>query len=170
MAQYFQSFPKVEYNNQQAVNILTRVKIKDVVKKYQNVFSPLTLQEGERADMIANDYYGDSFYDWLVYLSNDLVDPYYAWPLDSRTLDKVIIDKYGSLPAAQSTILFYQNRNQPDVIISVDSYADQEIPGDWWPVNAYDYEYFLNNVKSEIILIQARYATQIRNELEQKLK
>jgi hypothetical protein len=74
---YFRRFPKINYNNQEVVNILTRVKILDTVKNNATIFLPYTVEEGERPDMVANFYYDDPKYDWLVLLSNQIIDPYY---------------------------------------------------------------------------------------------
>lgn len=109
MGKYFQRMPVVNYEGSLVRNIMTRVKILDSVDKEVTAFYPYTMKEGDRPDTIAYDYYGDAQYDWLVYLSNRIVDPYYELPMNQEDLEDFIIKKYGSLEKAVETILFYRN-------------------------------------------------------------
>lgn len=108
MAQYFDVFPLVTYNDALVRNILVRAKFKDLIKKQNFVFLPYTIPEGERADHVAFKYYEDSSFAWLVYLSNDIIDPASQWPLDQTTLDRFIATKYGSVSVAKETIVKYR--------------------------------------------------------------
>ena len=48
--------------------------------------------------MIADQYYGDSSLDWIVYLTNNITDPQWEWPLPQEVFDDFIRSKYGSIP------------------------------------------------------------------------
>lgn len=108
MAEYFDSFPLISYNDALVRNILVRAKFKDLVKKQNFVFLPYTIAEGERADQVAYKYYDDSSFLWLVYLSNDIIDPTSQWPMDQSTFDRFIVNKYGSTSAAKEKIVKYR--------------------------------------------------------------
>ena len=58
------------------------------------LYYPYTVQEGERAEDIAQFYYGSVDYIWLVYMANNIIDPYHEWPLDPRTFNAYLVDKY----------------------------------------------------------------------------
>ena len=77
------------------------------------MFYPVEIHEGTRPDIIADAYYQDSELDWMVYLSNIVIDPYYDWYLDESDFQKFIIDKYNSIDEAQQRIIFYRN-NWPE--------------------------------------------------------
>jgi hypothetical protein len=59
---------------------------------------------------------------WLVYLSNQIVDPYYGWLMDYNEFAAHIKKKYGSIEAAQQQILWYKNNWEEAEDISVERY------------------------------------------------
>lgn len=110
MSRYFNRFPLVDYNGVPAKNILARVDFTDQTKKdiYSNF--DYVLQEGmSRPDILSFNYYESSQYDWLIYLSNNIVDPYHDYYLSNDDFKNYIIGKYGSADIARSKILYYRN-------------------------------------------------------------
>ena len=79
MDNYFKHFPLVQYGNSVAntvaVNLFAKIAFQKNFQLNYEVFHPYTIKEGDRPDTIAYLYYGDSGYDWLVYFSNNIVDP-----------------------------------------------------------------------------------------------
>lgn len=118
MDNYFKHFPLVAYGNSVAntvsVNLFAKVAFQKSLQERYEVFHPYTIQEGDRADTIAYLYYGDAGYDWLVYYSNNVLDPYYDWYMDHTTFRKFIANKYGSLADAQRKIKFYRSNYLED--------------------------------------------------------
>jgi len=84
MAGYFNFFPSTEYANTIVTNLISKVKFDQSVQKNLAVFYPYTIDQGERPDQIAARYYNDPELDWLIYLANDIMDPYYDWPLSQN--------------------------------------------------------------------------------------
>jgi hypothetical protein len=107
---YFEAFPVINYNDISVKNILLRVKLLESAKSVRSVYHPFTLREGESPQKIAYDYYGSTEYAWLIFLVNNIVDPYYDWPLSTVEFENHIKKKYGSLAAAQEEILYYQKK------------------------------------------------------------
>ena len=104
MGKYFSKFPSVSYNGQLAKNILCRPKILYDKSNSPNVFYDYTLPEEQRADVVANAYYDDPDYAWLIYLANGVVDPYHDYFLSETDFNRFVAKKYGSLNTAQNTI------------------------------------------------------------------
>lgn len=124
MYNYFKKLGTVSYNGDIVNNIITSIRFKDVVEKNNFIFYPYTIEEYERPDLIAEHYYGDSRYTWVVYLSNKIVDPYFEWPLSTNEFRSFIIKKYGSVEAALEKIEFYRNNwYGDDSIISTSAYG-----------------------------------------------
>ena len=92
--EYFNKLPEISYNNVLVRDITRRVNFLKQTIENPYVFLPYTIQEGERAEDIAYHYYGDANYAWLVYLANNIVDPYHEWPMDEETFHNYLIDKY----------------------------------------------------------------------------
>jgi len=66
------------------------------------------IPDGMRPDSLSYNYYDNPDYVWLIALSNQINDPYYDYPLDDYDLNNFIIQKYGSIAAAQQKILYFQ--------------------------------------------------------------
>ncbi|AGS81113.1 baseplate wedge subunit protein [Caulobacter phage Cr30] len=105
---YFEAFQTIDYNNQNARNLLTRVRFLENAKDVISIYHPFTIQDGEDPRKIAYDYYGSTDYVWIIFLANNIIDPYHEWPLDTFEFEEFLKKKYGSLETAQSTILYYQ--------------------------------------------------------------
>ena len=108
MGFYFRPFPRFRYANTAAINLTTKLNISAVAKKSTATYFPYSIKEGERADHLAKHYYEDPTLSWLVYLANDVVDPYYDWPLTANDFKAHMIKKYGTLEDAQEKIAFWK--------------------------------------------------------------
>lgn len=189
-ASYFGNFPQTTFNGIKIPNILTRVKFIESLKLNSTIFYPYVIEEGETADSIATWYYGSPVYDWIIYLTNNIIDPYSQWPKSYIQFNDFIIKKYGSIDAAKSEILFYRKNpdigyissdgtdfsttskpgydiilNNIDIRITPESYLDISDQIDYFPVYAYDYETELNENKRNISLIDKTIRDQIVSEL-----
>ena len=56
---------------------------------------PYTIKEGQRPEDVAEFYYGSTDFTWLVYHSNNIMDPYHEWPKSEADFNNYLIDKYG---------------------------------------------------------------------------
>lgn len=106
---YFEKLPIIQYSNNQIVDITKRTALLERVSSNPYVFYPYDISDEERADQLSNNYYGDPFQSWLLYISNKIIDPYYEWYLSMQELDEFIEKKYGSLYGAQQKIKHYVN-------------------------------------------------------------
>lgn len=170
--EYFRNFPTIAYGGKQAKNILLRAALKEAIKKYNTVFLPLTIEPGERPDMIASDLYKDAGYDWVVRFSNsDVIDPYFDWYLTDELVEAKIIKKYGSVATAINTVLHYKNNTNTDIIINVDTYTLMSAidKADYSAVSAYEYETDLNLSHRNIAVLRPSDVQDLDNELEKKL-
>jgi hypothetical protein len=79
--EYFKHFPLIEYNNEQTVNVLARIRLREYLKNNIYIYDKYQIKEGERPDILADNYYGDYKYTWLIFYANDIFDPTLEWPL-----------------------------------------------------------------------------------------
>ena len=140
MSGYFNYFPSLFYGNTAVTNVIAKVRFDQSVVRNLGVFYPYTVEEGERPDQVAQHYYGDASYDWIVYLSNNILDPYHEWPLTESVFRDYIIQKYGSVANAQAQIAYFTvNHENDDNLISTAAYdalagAQKQY---WAPVTGY---------------------------------
>lgn len=114
MGKYFDRFPLVEYNGVLAKNLLVKVDFTDQTKK--DIYSNFnyTLSNVNRPDLLSSVNYGSSYYDWLIYLANDIIDPYHDYYKSDEDFNSFIIGKYGSISNSKEIILHYRNNWAPD--------------------------------------------------------
>jgi hypothetical protein len=101
---YFSSFPTITYANVVVTDLTRRVTLPQTVLRQPTAFSPYTVKEGQRQDLVSFLYYGQDDDDWLIGLANQIVDPYYGWFLDDDVFNEFLVDKYGDLPTAMGRI------------------------------------------------------------------
>ena len=101
---YFTKFPIISYANTNVRNITERVKILHNKLINNDSFYPIQIGPDDRSDIVANGLYGDALRDWLLYLNNNIVDPYFGWYMNDDQFAAYIIDKYGSVTVAQQQV------------------------------------------------------------------
>lgn len=106
---FFKHYPTVTYSNTVVKNILAKVAFQRDNDTNYYTYHPYTIVEGDRADTLAYLYYGDPGYDWVIYYANILVDPYFDWPLDTKSFKRYVEKKYNSLTEARSKIKFFRS-------------------------------------------------------------
>jgi len=179
MNYFFKNFPTVDYDIKKngkkitVPNITASMKIQDLVRRKKAVFYNYNVPEGERADAIAFKYYGDASLDWVIFLTNQYIDPQFDWPLDRRSFENYLTDKYGSVRLASSTIHHYEQILQeqsvnfdgtvvPEIYIEIDldTYNSLDI-AERRTVYCYEYEQRINDAKREIKLLDERYVIEL---------
>lgn len=100
-SQYFKNFPIVNYNGVSLRNIMLKSSFASDLFLSSQGFYDYFIEDGDRPTTVAYNYYGSVDYAWLVILANQIIDPYFEWPLSTTEFDDYIIDKYGSIDAAR---------------------------------------------------------------------
>lgn len=136
MSAFFQNFPTITYNDNKLKNIVLNAKfVNEVFDKFDS-FYPYIVEDWERPDTIAHDYYGSSEYYWVVLMSNNIYDPLYEWPLSYDMFKKHLRKKYGkSAEELKSEVLHYIYKG-----IYGNSESEEQIARKSWtmPVETYD--------------------------------
>lgn len=106
MPTFFNKFPVVRYdmenkrysyqNNQIVTNVLFRIGIiKEVLTNISSYYE-YTVRDDEKPEVLADKFYNDPEGHWVILYANDIFDPQYDWPLDSKSFNKYLVDKYRS--------------------------------------------------------------------------
>lgn len=115
---YFESFPRIIYtfdknveNQQILTNILARSTFLREVANNSSIAYEYQITDEDTPEVIAHKIYGDAYRSWIVLLFNQIINPYYDWPMKNEVLDKYILNKYGqTVDQARSTIHHYEKR------------------------------------------------------------
>jgi hypothetical protein len=177
---YFSNFPSISYNLPllpnlvQATDVTRRFILRDFYKRNLLSFFTYDIADGERPDLVAFALYGDSMLDWLILLPNEILDPYYQWPLSTNQLNDYIRKKYGSISAAMAEIHRYEqiirqrttytNNDGETIIIPEHSLiVDQTTytslsPSSRRLISKFDHETTLNDKRRNISIIDPNQA------------
>ena len=105
MSKYFSYFPDVyvrssSYRNNNvdphvlAKNLFRRIKIRENLDDIILGFSQYTIRNNQRPDGVAFDFYGNSGYDWIVLIVNNIINLYSEWPMTEDELYKMCEEAY----------------------------------------------------------------------------
>ena len=189
MSEFFTHYPQINYDisgikpikTKRAINIMLRTKLKNSILDDVVAYYPYTIPEAERPDVTAFKGYGDVKYTWLIFLINDIQDPIYDWPLNTRELGNYIKNKYGSLSTAKNTIHHYEQtvRERKDATSTTDPVLkativvdkttyDNLAAGSRRVVYYYDWEIERNEDKRNIKMVDPMYASSVFSEQAEK--
>ena len=87
-------FPWSSQQYETAKNIFRRFKISDAALDSLLYYKRYTVTDSDRPDLIAEKIYGDSDYDWIILLANNIINPYFDWPMSTPVLEDYIANKY----------------------------------------------------------------------------
>ena len=187
MSEFFSNYPRIAYDisgtnstvpdYNVAVNLMIRNKLKTAVEDDVAIYYPYIVPEGMRPDVLSFQYYGDTIYTWAIYLMNNIIDPYWEWPLSYKDLRSYLIDKYGSIETAKSQIHHYEYTARaraektgtsdpvPAYKLEIDYETYTETAVDEREIiYSYGYEQDLNETKREIQLIDVAYIQSVQEE------
>jgi len=196
MAQYFDYVPNFEYVSRltDAKKINDYVEVKNLFKRgiirpdiFGNLayFSKYKIIGDERPDEVANKIYNNSDLDWLVLLSNNVINQVEEWPLDQQSFQNYLVSKYGSEENIHA-VHHYESNEIKDSVGRVVFPGGLEVPQnisvDWYDsgigeertstaftyaVTNYTYEERKQNDRRNIYVIKEEYVGLVIDNLEQ---
>jgi hypothetical protein len=191
MSFYFRNFPFTNYQikdyniNEVVQNPLVRFKIVDVLRNVKFLYQEYVVKE-ESASEIAFKTYEDETLDWIIYITNNIIDPKYDWPLGYKEFNNFVIKKYGSVENAsretttenihhyewivqQQQVLFDGTRIPEKRLIIDKTKYDSLIASERDIVRNFEYEQRLNDDKRNIKILRVEYLQQFLSEVRSVL-
>ena len=194
---YFDYIPNFEYvdRTKDGQQISDYTVVKNLFKRgnlRQDIFGDLTFFTkykvigDERPDNIAYEVYGDQNYDWVVMLSNNIMNLETEWPWSQQAFDKYLLDKYGSYEKIYET-KDYETNEITDSTGRIIVREGLVVPQDYsitfydtglgqmvtrsstFPVSNYDYENRINDAKRNIFLLKPIYLGVIVDDIEETM-
>ena len=198
---YFNQLPDFEYTNRTAdsqsisdftkvKNLFKRGKLREDIFQDTTVFTKYQIEGSDRPDNVAEKVYGDSSLDWVILLSNNIINIQDEWPISQEAFDKYVLEKYNNdYDTLYNGVHHYESKevkNSRGVMIfpegikvgvaqSVsyfDQFANQQITVN--PISKavtnYDYEVKLNNNKRGIYILKAMYLNIVFDDMEEMME
>ena len=165
------SYPFSESDFVVAKNFFRRYKINDDIFEYAVFFKKYTIKDGERPETLAEKFYGNQFYDWVILLTNNMVNAQYDWPRTNYEVYKMVEqefdDPYSEIShyEIKETIghyqaglhvdkTFYDSTHKLNIGGSVQIKNGNEIAS---PITVAEYYQEENEKKREIYLLKSRF-------------
>ena len=193
MSNYFRRLPDLEYISRLKDSKLSDyIVVKNLFKKgilrediYQNLatFEKYKIIGDERPDNVAKKIYGNSELDWLVLVSNNIINIQTEWPMQQNDFDEHLLLKYGTYQTLYSGIHHYESKEikdsngvviLPEGLIVDEGYEflytnpqgilERRRPG--LPITNYDYELKMEDGKRNINILKPKYVNLVIDDLK----
>ena len=194
---YFDYIPNFEYVDRTTAgqNISDYTVVKNLFKRgalRQDIFGDLTfftkykIIGDQRPDNVADEVYGDSNFDWVVMLSNNIMNLETEWPWSEEAFNKYLLAKYGSYEKIYET-KDYETTEITDSTGRIIIREGLVVPQDFsvtfydtglqqtvtksstFPVSNYEYENRINNAKRNIFLLKPIYLAVIIDDMDETM-
>ena len=131
------------------------------------------IQDGDRPETLAYQFYGDSELHWIILYANGatLLNPYYDWPMTQFDLKKFVEKKYGA--SNINAINHYVDSNDNIVEKQGEKITPTSeggaLAGTSTIVTNFQHEEKINDAKRPIRILQSEYVNLVINEFEKLL-
>lgn len=171
---YFAKFPVIGYDvdGDRKLTFITditkRARLREKVRNNIFIYYDYEVKDGETPDIIAAKYYGTPQFHWLVLFSNDIIDPYFEWPMSYNVFLNYIQRTYGSVFLAKTKVRHFET--VPGGLVIDQATFDSLPASERKIVFAFDHEVDLNESKRSIKLLDRQFAGIVDTELDNLLK
>ena len=171
---YFKKFPTVSYTQSDidannvdfkiVTDILRRVALRSSLVDDAFLYDEYDVRDGERPDIVADQFYGDSALHWIILTTNEIHDIMTEWPLSTRELNAMINKKYTN---PQGVHHYERKATSGDTTVKV--YCNQTDTGATAVSNS-EYETRLNEEKRRIKLLKKEVLSEFIEEFDDLIK
>ena len=165
-------------------NLFRRGKIRDEYFENAMSFQKYNIRGDDRPDNVAQEIYDDSSLDWVILISNNIINVRDEWPMSQYDFQRFIDSKYSASQISQ--IHHYETKqiNDNEGILLLD--AGQQVNADFTfnysqggsnyslsgdeiltSYTNYDYEVEVNEEKRNIFVLRKEYLEMVMNDLRQ---
>jgi len=200
MSNYFNQIPDFEYVSRLPdAKISDYITVKNLFKRaflrediYQNLtfFTKYSIKGNDRPDNVAAEIYQDSSLDWLVLLTNNIINIPNEWPLSQNDFNRYLLDKYDNdYNTIYNGIHHYETIEVEDsnetIIIPAGLEVSQDFTTTYYdyfiggltnannitrPITNYEYEENLENKKREIYILKIEYLSVVLDDIDDLMR
>lgn len=154
----FEYFPTVMFQRHSLVDITKALSIQDLAKKNESsIYFRYTMKVWRSPENVAFDFYGDCDKVYLIYLANNIVNPFTEWFLKDEEVKRLAVDKYGK----DNIYNIHHYRDETGYLYS--SKPEHHISV---PVTNLEYETERNEERRTINVIYPELVTEIEVEIQ----
>jgi len=184
---YFKRLPNIEYEEKPLVfpfsekeyvlakNFFRRYKITESSYNFQNFFSEYTMTDEDRLDYLSYKFYDTSEFDWVILISNNIINSYFDLPVKEADLYEMVVKAYGNPDAIHHYETLEKKNSLGQIVLKAGLKVEQSFYNGVYkyydngsvlsvngntvsvPVTNYEYELKLNDEKRKIYILRPEY-------------
>jgi hypothetical protein len=171
-------------------NFFRRFKLTDTAFKSAVYFNKYTILDGERPDIISEKFYGTTKYDWIVILTNNIINPLFEFPIAERSLYDFVAKNYSNPDGLHHYETIEVTNSLGEIVLKSGYVVDSEYvslvhkfydrgSGTVFTKNGsqivvsisnYEYEKKLNDDRREIYILRPQFIDRFVSEFENKIE
>lgn len=113
---YFNRLPNVEYDKKPLTfpyseteyvlvkNFFRRYKLSESSFNYNTLFTKYAITDQDRLDILSNKFYGTPEYDWIIIITNNVLNVFTDLPKPERILYDMVNESYKNSPGNPATL------------------------------------------------------------------
>ena len=199
MSNYFRQVPDFDYVSRlpdakisdyiTVKNLFKRGKLADDIFQDLTTFTNYEIKGDDRPDNVADKVYDDPDLDWVVLLSNNIINIQSEWPMPQRDFDRYLLEKYETYEKLNE-IHHYETTEVKNTVGTIIVPAGLQVEStysvtyyDWYArgeitksssdivvsVTNYEYEEKIENEKRNIFLLKAAYLNIIKDDMKEMM-
>jgi len=197
---YFSLIPDLQYDlkptkypfntsdYQRVKNFFRRFKVNEDLFDYAVFFTQYNITDEDRPDLLAERAYGSPFYDWVILLLNNIINPYEDWPQTEYNLKKQVSLMYDDPDAIKHYETLEKKDSKGAIVLKGGLIVDQKFntsPFKYYdsgtktviqvsgssisiPISYFQDEQKKNDEKRKIYLLKGAYFSAFVNEFREK--
>ena len=200
MSNYFKQVPDFDYVSRlpdakisdyiTVKNLFKRGKLADDIFQDLTVFTKYEIRGDDRPDNVSDKIYDDPDLDWVILLSNNIINIQSEWPMPQRDFDRYLLDKYETYEKLND-VHHYETLECKNltgaVVVPKGLWVESDYSVtyyDWYAgveitksssdivvsVTNYEYEDNLENEKRNIYLLKPIYLNIIKDDLKEMMQ
>ncbi len=196
MSNYFSNIPDFEYVSRlpdsqigsyiKVKNLFKGARLREDILQDLTIFEKYQIVGDDRPDNVAAQVYQDSSLDWLVLLTNNIINIPNEWPLSQNDFNRYLLDKYDNdYNTIYNGIHHYETIEVEDsnetIIVPAGLEVSQDFTTTYYdyfigglttannitrPITNYEYEENLENKKREIYILKLEYLSVVMDDID----
>jgi len=165
-------------------NLFKRAKLRDDFLSVYSAFEKYSIVGDDRPDNVAEQVYGDSGYDWVILITNNIQNVRNDWPMSQGDFNRYLTEKY--TPEELNQVHHYETQevrnSDGDIVVKKGlivplgftmKYSDKGVTytySDIFSVTNFEYEVQLNEEKRNIVLIRQEFIRVVEKDLKRIMR
>ena len=193
---YFENIPNFEYVSRlpgaktfsdyvETKNLFKRAKIRPDIFNDLTHFTKYQIVGDERPDEVSNKLYDTPDYDWIILLSNNIINVENEWPLTQQSFENYLLNKYNTteniynvhhyetteIRDKNGSVIIPKGLQVPEnyTVTFFDQGLGEEVIASNFtlPITNYTYEERIQDQKRNIYCLKGRYIGLILNDMDE---